>query len=355
MRFEAATIKDIARTLGFSPSTVSRALRDCNDISETTKQLVLDYANKINYTPNPIAVSLKAKRSRSIGVIVHEIASSFFSQIINGIETVARENGYNVIITQSLGSYENEMSITRMLASRSIDGCLISVAPETADLCHFTNLQERGLPIVFFDRIVEDLPGHKVLIDNKLGGYKGTHHLLKNQCRRIAFIGDSPLQYITGMRLEGYKKALEEHHMAPDESLIKFCPHDGADYYEVEAAMQELFDAGIKPDAIFTSTDRLTIAAMRCCRDMKLNIPGTVALAGFSNMENTDLFCPSLTVIRQPAIQMGRVSTRLLIKSIESKRPVTAYERQLLPVELRIGESSKAHVTVSPSDVLPLR
>jgi DNA-binding LacI/PurR family transcriptional regulator len=344
MRFEAATIKDIARSLGYSPSTVSRALRDCNDISETTKQLVLDYANKINYTPNPIALSLKARRSRSIGVIVHEIANSFFSQVINGIESVARESGYNVIITQSLGSYENEMSITKMLASRSIDGCLVSVAPETADLGHFTNLQERGLPIVFFDRIAEDLSGHQVLIDNRLGGFKGVHHLLKNNCRRIAFIGDSPHQYITEQRLEGYKRALSEHHFEIDGSLIKYCPHDGADHDEVEAVMHELFYADNKPDAIFTSTDRLTIASMRCCRNMKINIPGTVALAGFSNMDNADLFCPSLTVIRQPAIQMGRVAARLLIKTVESKRPVYEFERQLLPVELRVGESSKGRI-----------
>jgi DNA-binding LacI/PurR family transcriptional regulator len=355
MRFEAATIKDIARSLGYSPSTVSRALRDCNDISEKTKQRVLDYANKINYTPNPIALSLKAGRSRTIGVIVHEIANSFFSQVINGVECVARENGYNVIITQSMGSYENEMSITRMLASRSIDGCLISVAPETADLCHFSNLQERGLPIVFFDRIAEDLSGHKVLIDNKLGGYKGTHHLLKNHCRRVAFLGDSPLQYITDHRLEGYKQALAEHNIEIDESLIKYCPHDGADHYEVAAVMQELFEGTHQPDAIFASTDRLTVAAMRSCRDMKLNIPATVALAGFSNMENTDLFWPSLTVIRQPAIQMGRVAARLLIRTIESKKPISGFERQVLPVELRIGESSKARITVSPSDVVPLR
>lgn len=344
MRFEAATIKDIARSLGYSPSTVSRALRDCNDISETTKQLVLDYAHKINYTPNPIALSLKARRSRTIGVIVHEIANSFFSQVINGIECVAREQGYNVIITQSMGTYENEMGITRMLASRSIDGCLVSVAPGTEDVKHFTNLQERGLPIVYFDRAVEGVAGHKVIIDNKMGGFKGTHHLLKNNCRRVAFIGECRHQFITEQRLEGYKKALTEHHMDIDESVIRFCPQGGGDYYEIESVMQELFDSDNKPDAIFTATDKLTITVMRCCHDMKIDIPGSVALAGFSNMENTELFCPSLTVLRQPAIQMGRTAARLLIKSIEAKRPICEYERQVLPVELRIGESSRGRI-----------
>jgi len=181
-------------------------------------------------------------------------------------------------------------------------------------------------------------------------------------CRRIAFVGDSPDQYITEQRLEGYRKALSESNIGFDETLIKYCTHGGADHYEVETSIRELFDSENKPDAIFTATDKLTIGCMRCCRDMKIDIPGMVALAGFSNMDNTDLFCPSLTVIRQPAIQMGRVAARLLIKTIESKRPVQEYERQVLPVELRVGESSRGKIdnrtgiiaAVSPSDVLPL-
>jgi DNA-binding LacI/PurR family transcriptional regulator len=341
MKFEAATIKDIAKVLGYSTSTISRALRDSNEISETTKQVVMDYAHKINYTPNPIAQSLKVQKSRSIGVIVSEISNSFFSQIINGIECVAKERGYNVIITQSLENYENEVNITKLLASRCIDGCLISISSETTDFTHFSSLQQRGFPIVFFDRIVEDLAGHKVIVDNRLGGYKGTHHLLKNGYRKIAFLGNPPGLYITSQRLEGYKKALSEHNIEIDESLIKYCEHGGMDHDEVEMALQDLFDGGNKPDAIFSSSDKLTISCLRYCRDMKIEIPGDVALAGFSNMENTDFFQPSLTVIRQPAIQMGRSAARLLLKMIESKRPVFDYEKQQLPVELRIGESSK--------------
>ncbi len=176
MKYEAVTIKDIARELGLSTSTVSRALRDSYEISPETKKLVLEYAEKINYRPNPIALSLKEKRTRSIGIVVAEIANSFFSQIINGIESIAYDKGYNVIITQSHESFERELINVQYLASRSIDGLLISLASETRDLGHLKHLHERGYPIVFFDRIVDEINTHKVIVDNTKGGYDATTH-----------------------------------------------------------------------------------------------------------------------------------------------------------------------------------
>ncbi|MDE3249083.1 MAG: LacI family DNA-binding transcriptional regulator, partial [Bacteroidota bacterium] len=171
MKFEAATIKDIAKALGLSTSTVSRALRDSYEISPETKQLVLDYARQINYRPNPIALSLKEKRSRSIGVIVSEIANSFFSQIINGVESVAHQKGYNVLISQSRESYEKELSNLDYFASRSVDGILMSVSYETADYTHLKDLHGRGLPIVFVDRTADAINTHKVIADNFKGAY----------------------------------------------------------------------------------------------------------------------------------------------------------------------------------------
>ena len=197
MKFEAITIKDIARALGLSTSTVSRALRDSYQISPETKKLVLDYAKKINYSPNPIALSLKEKRSRSIGVIVCEIANSFFSQAINGIESIAYDRGYNVIITQSHESYEREVNDLQFLASRSIDGLLVSVSSETKDFSHLLELQNKGLPIVFFDRIVENIETHKVVVNNFKGSYDATAHLIKNGHRKIAHLTNSESLSIT--------------------------------------------------------------------------------------------------------------------------------------------------------------
>ncbi|WP_281350814.1 LacI family DNA-binding transcriptional regulator [Phnomibacter ginsenosidimutans] len=149
MKFEAATIKDIAKALGVSTSTVSRALRDSHEISPETKQLVIECAERLNYKPNPIALSLKEKRSRSIGLVVCEIANNFFSQIINGIESIAYDKGYNVIITQSFESYEREVLDVQFLSSRGVDGLIISLSTETHDLSHLKTLHDRGLPIVF--------------------------------------------------------------------------------------------------------------------------------------------------------------------------------------------------------------
>ena len=172
MKFEAATIKDIAKALGLSTSTVSRALRDSHEISPDTKKLVLEYAEKINYHPNPIALSLKERRSRTIGVIVCEIANSFFSQVINGIESIAYKSGYNVIIAQSRESFDREILNLQYLTSRSIDGLIISVSTETTDFSYLNDLHQKGMPIVFFDRIVGEIDTHKVIVDNYAGDRK---------------------------------------------------------------------------------------------------------------------------------------------------------------------------------------
>ena len=209
MKFEAVTIKDIAKALGISTSTVSRALRNSYEISIETKQLVLDCAEKLNYRPNPIALSLKERRSRSIGVVVCEIANNFFSQVINGIESIAYDRGYNVIISQSRESYDREVIDLQYLASRSVDGLLISLSTETNDMSHLKALHEKGFPIVFFDRITEEIDTHKVIVDNFKGAFDATEHLIKNGYRRIAAVTNSEFLSITTERMAGYKEALQ--------------------------------------------------------------------------------------------------------------------------------------------------
>ncbi len=340
MKFEAVTIKDIAKALGLSTSTVSRALRDSYEISPETKQLVLDYARQINYRPNPIALSLKEKRSRSIGVIVSEIANSFFSQIINGIESIAYSKGYNIIISQSRESYERELINVDFLSSRSVDGFLISVSTETKDFSHFRDLCERGMPIVFVDRTVDLIDTYKVIADNFKGAYDATAHLISSGYQRIAHVTNSEHLSITRERVAGYRQALADAKMPFNESYQKHCLHGGMIYSEVETAMDDLMALKNKPDAVFASADRLTTNSMRYCRARGIIIPDDLALVGFSNLDLTDLLSPSLSVVRQPAFEMGELAASLLIKSIESKRPITAYETVTLPAELFIRESS---------------
>jgi DNA-binding LacI/PurR family transcriptional regulator len=340
MKFEAATIKDIANALGLSTSTVSRALRDSHEISIATKQLVLEYATRINYHPNPIALSLKEKRSRSIAVIVAEIANSFFSQAINGIESVAMDKGYNVIISQTHESFEKEVMALQYLASRSIDGLLISVSSGTQNQEHLKALHERGFPIVFFDRIIEDIQTHKVMADNFRGAYDATLHLVNKGYKQIAVIAGPENLSISRERVAGYMEAMAQSRRKPGKGLIKYTQYAGLDQQEVELAVTQLLKLRPRPDAIFTASDKLTTSCLRVLKNKGIKIPQDIALAGFSNSDLTELLNPALTVVRQPAFEMGQLATGMLLQLIESKRPVKEFERKILATNLILQAST---------------
>jgi len=340
MKFEAITIKDIARALGLSVSTVSKALRGSHEISEETKKNVLAYAAEHNYKPNPIAQSLKRGRSKSIGVIVCNIDNNFFSAVINGIESVARQKDYTVIITQSQESYEREMANSENLSSRSVDGLIISLSAETKRVDHLIKLHDKGLPMVFFDRITDEIATHKVIADNFKGAYQATRHLLEQGFKRIAHITSSGSLSITLERLEGYKKALADAGQKPDERYIKFCQHGGMIADETRQALTELLEMKNRPDAIFTASDRLSTTTLSLLRMMKIGVPDQIALVGFTNSISADIFHPSLTSVVQPAIEMGQTATELLIQLIEAKRPVTEFQKLVLDTQLQIRESS---------------
>lgn len=340
MKFEPVTIKDIGKALGLSTSTVSRALRGSYEISAETKKLVLEYAEKINYRPNPIALSLKERRNHSIGIIVCEIANNFFSQAINGIESIAYNRGYHVIISQSHESYERETVIVDHLASRSVDGLLVSLSSGTKDYSHLKELYEKGLPIVFFDRITNEINTHKVIADNFKGAYDATEHLIKNGFKRIGHITSAPYLSISVERLEGYKEALRKYNIEYDEKLVQFCNDGGMNADEVEEALKKLFKLKPKMDALFTAGDRLTTTSIHALQKLNKKIPEDVAVIGFTNTNLGDIFSPPLSVVRQPAFEIGQVATELLISMIESKRPVTEFETKVLQTELMVRESS---------------
>jgi len=341
MKFEAITIKDIAQALQLSVSTVSKALRGSHEISEETKQNVLEYARQHNYKPNPIAQSLKKGRSKSIGVIVCNIDNNFFSRVINGIESVARQKDYNVIITQSQESYEREVVNTEHLSSRSVDGLIISLSAETKQVDHLLYLHRKGLPIVLFDRVTDEIPTHRVIADNYKGAYQATRHLLQQGFTRIAQITSSNSLSITLERLEGYKQALKDAGLTPDERYIKFVQHGGMIPEETRQALIELLQQTDRPDAIFTASDRLSTTTLSLLRQMKIAIPRQMALVGFTNSISADIFNPSLTAVVQPALEMGQTATDLLIQLIESKRPVTEFQKIVLDTELQIRDSSQ--------------
>jgi LacI family transcriptional regulator len=340
MKYEPVTIKDIAKALGLSNSTVSRALRDSYEISVETKKTVLEYAGKMNYRPNPIALSLKERRTRSIGIIVSEIANSFFSQAINGIESIARERGYNVIITQTQESAEREIDNIQHLASRSVDGILISLSSKSTDLSYLTSVHEKGMPIVFFDRVADEIKTHKVITNNYQGAYDATAHLLNSGFKHIAFLGNAAHLSIIKERMAGYMDAHRDLNVPVNEAMTKYCAHGGMIYEEAEEALKSLLKARKKPDAILACADKLTTNCLRFFHKSKIRVPEDIALVGFSNLDLTELLKPSLTVIRQPAFEIGQQSIELLLQLIESKRPVRTFEHRSLPAELFIRESS---------------
>jgi len=338
MRFDTVTIKDIAKALNLSTSTVSRALRGSYEISDETKKLVLEYAEKINYRPNPIALSLKERRSRAIGVVVSEIANNFFSQAINGIESIAYNRGYHVIITQSHESGEREKVNVMHHASRSVDGLLISLSSGTVDLTFLKDLYDKGLPIVFFDRITDEIDTHKVTANNYMGAFQATEHLIYQGFKKIAHITSSPYLSITKERLEGYMAALEKHHIPYNESLVKYCNHGGMIADEIAEALASLFKGKNKPDAIFTAGDRITTVCFKELKNIKQKVQA--GFAGFTNSRVGELFDPPMTVVQQPAFQIGQTATEMLIQMIESKRPVVNFETKILDTQLIIRESS---------------
>lgn len=340
MKFDdAITIKDIAKALNLSTSTVSRALRGRYEISAETKKLVMEYAERMNYRPNPIALSLKEQRSKAIGVVVSEIANNFFSQAINGIESIAYNNGYHVIITQTHESKEREMVNIQHLVSRSVDGLLLSLSCETTDLSYLKQLHEKGFPIVQFDRVTDEIDTHRVTADNYLGAFQATEHLIAQGFKKIGHITSTSNLSITRERLQGYKDALEKHKMSYDPNLVKHCNHGGMIYDEVEEAVESLFLSKAKVDAIFTAGDRLTTVTLSALKNVAKKYK-QVGFIGFTNTNLAELFTPPVSVIRQPAFEIGQSATELLIRMIESKRPVTEFENRVLPSSLIIRESS---------------
>jgi LacI family transcriptional regulator len=338
--YEAITIKDIAKALGLSTSTVSRALRGSYEISPETKKMVMEYAERFNYRPNPIALSLKERRSRSIGVVVCEIANNFFSQAINGIESIAYNKGYHVIISQSHESYDREIVNVEHLSSRSVDGLLVSLSTETDNVDHFKKLHDKGLPIVFFDRIPADIDTHKVVVENYKGAYDATKHLIDAGYTRIAHVTNSAHLSITKERLDGYKAALLDNKLPYNEAYIKYCNHGGMIFEEIEDAIKELTTLKESPDAIFCASDRLTTSCLTALKALKIKLPEEMGLVGFTNSALVELIEPSVTAVKQPAFEMGQTATELLIQLIESKRPVTEFETRVLETELFIRHSS---------------
>lgn len=341
MRYNQVTIKDIARELGISPSTVSRALKDHPDISPDTKKAVNELAEKLNYQPNIVALSLRQSKTNTIGVIIPEIVHFFFSTVISGIEDVAYSAGYNVILAQSNESQTREISDIKALFNSRVDGMLMSVSRETTNFDHIESMLAKGVPIVFFDRVYDTGQASKIIVDDFTGAKEATLHLIDQGCKRIAHIEGPPNLEISKQRLEGYKEALKEHNMTFNKELVAICPSGTIE--EGKKATEKLLSLKNPPDAIFATNDPAAMGAMQAIKAKGLKMPTDVALVGFSNWFFSSLMDPPLSSVDQPGFEMGQEAAKLLIRQIEKQEKddedITP-ETKILKTRLIIRESS---------------
>ncbi len=338
MKKQSVTIKDIAKKLGISPSTVSRALKDHFEISQETKNAVKKVASEMNYQPNSLALSLRNSRSHTIGVIIPEIIHFFFSTVISGIEDVAYSKGYTLILTQSNESLKREEANIQTLFNNRVDGVLMSLSRESQNLSHIESVMQKGLPVVFFDRVAKDLDCSKVIVDDFLGGYQATQHLIQQGYKRVAHLAGPGDLDIAHQRLKGYKKAHEEAGRTVDEELIIL--NKISSEKETHDAVFDLLRRK-KPDALFASTDMAAMRAIKTATEYGKSVPVDFGVVGFSNWQFTSLTSPSISTIEQPGFEMGQHAAELLIREIENKSDYLGYESVKLPTSLIRRESSQ--------------
>jgi LacI family transcriptional regulator len=334
MKYNSITIIDIAKALGVSKSTVSRALQNSHDINAVTREKILAYAGQNNYEPNPIAKGLQQQQTFSIGVVVPELKNNFFAQAIEGIDSIAYENGYQTIISQTYESLPREVETVRHLANRSVDGLIVSVSAETNEYEHLKMMHKKGMPIVFFDRVPEEFDTHKVVNDNKKGAYMATELLIKKGYRRIFHVANSKFLSISEERIAGYRNALADYKIPYTDKLVYHCEQGGMDTEAVAEDILKCLKSKPRPDALFSSGDRITTIVYHILKKAGYHIPNDIAFIGFSNNTMVELFDPSITFIRQPAYEMGRAAAELLLQLINSKKPTRVFEKRVLQPHL---------------------
>lgn len=331
------TIKILAKELNLSVATVSKALRDSYEISNETKQKVLALAKKLNYVPNPYASSLRKRTSKTIAVVLPEVADSFFSLAINGIESVAQDKGYHVLIYLTHESFAREEAILSEFKSGRVDGILISVSAETIDSTHIKEVIASGKPLVFFDRICEDVETARIITDDMESSYTATTRLIEKGCEKIAYLYTSLNLSINKKRLEGYKKALADQGREIDPAAIVLCDGNHADTY---TTIKNLLKKKNRPDGIIACVEKLTTPIYLACKELDLSIPRHIKVVSFTNLQAALILSPTLTTVTQPAFEMGKMAATVLFKALEKNNYNLKGETVVIPSVLNIRDST---------------
>ncbi|MEM9829325.1 MAG: LacI family DNA-binding transcriptional regulator [Bacteroidota bacterium] len=331
------TIKDVARQLNVSVSTVSRAFNDKYDIRKETRTKILQVADEMGYRPNPIARKLIQQKTLNIGVVVPEFVNSYFPEVIIGIQEVLLDKGYQVLVMQSNECYTTELKNIKALEDSMVDGMIISLSSEVHNNDYYVQMIEKGYPIVFFNRVDENIPASSVIFDDYKWAYFATEHLIKQGCRKIYHFSGYQHLSLSRNRIKGYRKAMDKFAIPyTDDYIIE----TGFFMDEGQAVMEKLLAEKNIPDAIFATNDPTAIGAMKAIKKAGMKIPDDIALVGFSESKMAEVVDPPLTSISQPTFEIGRTTAELLLRQIEADGFATP-KTVVLNGKLNIRESSK--------------
>jgi LacI family transcriptional regulator len=338
MKNGKSTIHDIARKLNITASTVSRALNDHPRISDETKKAVLKAAQKLNYQPNNIAAALRNGKSNIIGIIVPTADRTFFSSVVRGIEEIANKSKYNIMICQTYDQYEKEVATVEALLNARVDGIIVSHAKETENFDHFKKVRDKGIPLILFDRSNDDLEVSQVVVDDFLGAYNATEHLIKQGCKRIAHLTSTRKISIYKERLRGYREALLSNRLKYDESLVigsNLQLEDGRN------SMLQLLSKKTIPDGIFSASALSAVGAMQVAKEKRFKVPDQLAIVAFTNEPFTSFTEPSLSAVDQHSMRLGNAAAEIFLEEVKGgKQNKFIAQKIVLKPELIIRGSS---------------
>jgi LacI family transcriptional regulator len=332
------TIKTIAKELGVSTSTVSKALKDSHEISKETKEKIQAYADYYNYKPNNLALQLRNQKTKVIGVILPKIVHHFFSTVIMGIEEGANKKGYNIMVCFSNESYKKEVETLKVLSNGSVDGLIVSIANETLknkEFKHFTDLVSEEIPLVLFDRVVDEILCDKVVVDDVGAGCKATRHLLENGRKKIALITTPNHVSVGALRRQGYEKALIESYIKTDEKLIVEIDEN----QDIKKQIERVFEEDI--DGVFAVNEIYAANSMRIAKEKGLSIPQDISIIGFTDGLISEYSSPSITTIAQHGFTMGQQAVEILIERIEKDAEIYRPRKIVISSDLKLRESTK--------------
>ncbi|WP_025003086.1 LacI family DNA-binding transcriptional regulator [Prevotella dentasini] len=334
------TMKDIARDLGVSVATVSRALKDSPRISVEKREEIKKYAREHNFLPNMIAETLrksKVQPLKIIGVIVPQFTHFYFSSVLAGIEEEASARGYRVMVAQSGEKYDKEVQICKSFYENKVCGVIVSQAKDSIKYDHFQQLVDHGLPLVFYDRISTGVNASRVVVDDYMGAYAAVTHLIDTGCKRIAYYGVSLNLEIGKNRYNGYRDALLKHGLKPDDRLIRICDNRA----DAEAITPDVMELPTPPDSFFAVNDDTAIGILYSCKRMGYRIPDDISICGFTNGERAIACEPMLTTVEQRGLRVGEEAANILIEKVEGALPKDSIEKRVVRTRLIIRGTTR--------------